>query len=198
MPRRVDLIVIHCSATPNDRTLFSGSGPSLRTPLDEIDAWHRQRRFLRSHPESAHFNPRHRSVGYHFIIARNGAVFTGRHEDEVGAHAASFNVSSIGICLVGTDAYTPAQWAWLKSTVPTIAARHGVPLQMPAREVDRRAGGPGYREVNGICGHRDLSPDGNGNGLVEPFEWLKTCPGFSVGDWLAGGMEPLSGHVTQE
>jgi hypothetical protein len=31
--------------------------------------------------------------------------------------------------------------------------------------------------------------------VIEPFEWLKTCPGFSVADWLAGGMVPLQEHL---
>ena len=35
-----------------------------------------------------------------------------------------------------------------------------------------------------IIGHRDLSPDRNGNGVVEPFEWMKACPSFDVAAWL--------------
>jgi hypothetical protein len=29
-------------------------------------------------------------------------------------------------------------------------------------------------------GHRDLSPDLDGNGHIEPDEWMKQCPGFDV------------------
>ena len=35
---------------------------------------------------------------------------------------------------------------------------------------------PGSR----VCGHRDLSPDRNGNGEIEPEEWIKACPCFEV------------------
>lgn len=35
---------------------------------------------------------------------------------------------------------------------------------------------PGSR----VCGHRDLSPDLNGNGEIEPEEWIKACPCFEV------------------
>lgn len=35
---------------------------------------------------------------------------------------------------------------------------------------------PGCR----ICGHRDLSPDLNGNGEIKPEEWIKACPCFEV------------------
>ena len=31
-----------------------------------------------------------------------------------------------------------------------------------------------------VVGHRDLSPDLNGNGEVEPMEWTKQCPCFEV------------------
>jgi len=31
-----------------------------------------------------------------------------------------------------------------------------------------------------VCGHRDLSPDLNGNGEIEPEEWIKQCPCFEV------------------
>lgn len=31
-----------------------------------------------------------------------------------------------------------------------------------------------------ICGHRDLSPDLNKNGIIEPHEWIKVCPCFDV------------------
>lgn len=35
-----------------------------------------------------------------------------------------------------------------------------------------------------IIGHRDLSPDLNGNGKIESFEWQKACPSFEVSEWL--------------
>jgi len=46
-----------------------------------------------------------------------------------------------------------------------------------------------------IKGHRDFSPDLNGNGIIERNEWMKTCPGFSVADWLKGGMAPMTEHL---
>ena len=37
-------------------------------------------------------------------------------------------------------------------------------------------------------GHRDLSPDLNGNGEIEPEEWIKACPCFEVkeSDFFSG------------
>lgn len=176
--RQINLIVIHCSATPNGRW----------TRVADIDHWHRQRGFARQPAARQRYNPDLAAIGYHWVIGLNGARFSGRHLDEVGAHAAQWNTHSIGICLIGTDRYTPDQWAALADQVAHLAKLYNVPLQF----ADIPAQGRGAR---GICGHRDLSPDGNGNGIVEPFEWLKTCPGFSVRDWLAGGMAPMDGHL---
>ena len=39
---------------------------------------------------------------------------------------------------------------------------------------------PGVR----IVGHRDLSPDRNGDGKISRNEWLKDCPCFDVAAWL--------------
>jgi N-acetylmuramoyl-L-alanine amidase len=35
-----------------------------------------------------------------------------------------------------------------------------------------------------VCGHRDLSPDLNGDGEIEPEEWIKACPCFEVKESL--------------
>ncbi len=37
-----------------------------------------------------------------------------------------------------------------------------------------------FRNNVRICGHRDLSPDLNGDGVIEPEEWIKECPCFEV------------------
>jgi len=38
--------------------------------------------------------------------------------------------------------------------------------------------------IGRICGHRDFSPDLNGDGLITPDEWVKACPCFEVSDKL--------------
>lgn len=72
-----ELIVIHCSATP----------PDMDIGVKEIDIWHRRQRFL--------------SIGYHFVIRRDGTLEIGRPVDQPGAHAHGHNDNAIGICLVG-------------------------------------------------------------------------------------------------
>ena len=36
-----------------------------------------------------------------------------------------------------------------------------------------------------VCGHRDFSPDLNGNGYIEPHEYIKQCPSFNVKNWVS-------------
>lgn len=166
-PSKIDLIVIHCSATPN------GEWVDAQT----IDRWHHERGFARADRFRLRQNQQLASIGYHFVVYTNGAVMTGRHLEETGAHAFGHNLRSIGICLIGTDAYSRAQWEALAANVRGLIERH-----------------PGCR----VLGHRDLSEDVNGDGLIERWEWHKTCPGFDVATWFAGDMRPLPGHLLGE
>ena len=180
--RPITLIVIHCSASPNGDSLFRPPGGlaaqrgqanqlGFQTPVQTIDAWHAARGFKRTDTARALQNPDLKAIGYHFVIYTNGAVVTGRGLDEIGAHVAGFNQKSLGICMVGADQFSPEQWQSLADLV------HGMQKKYPEAK---------------IVGHRDLSPDANGNGVVESFEWLKTCPGFDVAAWLANGMQPTA------
>ncbi len=182
--RHIRLIVIHCSASPNDRTLFTGKygTPGFRDPAHEIDAWHKQRGFHRDSYWRGRQNGGLEAIGYHYVIARNGALFTGRHEDEPGAHVTGWNATSLGICLVGTDMFTEQQWLQLAQTVSGLARRLNVPLASPDLQVVN-----GKRRVlmAGVCGHREIP------GVA------KACPGFDVSDWLAGDMKASPAH-TQE
>lgn len=106
-------------------------------------------------------------AGYHFYIRKDGRIVTTRPLDRIGAHARGFNGHSIGICYEGgldirgrpADTRTSWQRHSLRVLVKTLLADY-----------------PGCR----VCGHRDLSPDLNGNGTVEPEEWIKECPCFDA------------------
>lgn len=121
----------------------------------EIDEWHRNR------------NPPFRMIGYHHVIRRNGDIEGGRSHRDKGAHVKGHNHESIGVCLVGgldenrdpEDNYTGDQWASLLNLL------HSLKAEFPHAE---------------ILGHRDLSPDINGDGIIEEWEWLKICPCFDV------------------
>lgn len=181
MHREIDELIVHCSDTPNGASLFEGrhGAPGFRTPVEVIDAWHatgtkKRRPLRRALAWRMKMNEPLGAIGYHYVIYTAGTLVTGRHLDEVGAHVQGNNLRSIGVCLIGRDAFTPPQWATLASLVAHWRARR-----------------PGIR----IRGHRDCSPDQDDDGIVEPWEWLKTCPGFDVAGWIAGGMVPPPQHV---
>lgn len=176
--RPINLIVIHCSASPNGDSLFRGSFGTFGfvTPVAAIDSWHVKRGFHRQPADRQRFNPSLAAIGYHYVIQLDGTVVTGRHVDEPGAHVAGSNQKSIGICMIGTDRFTHEQWESLAGAVRLLRERY-----------------PGAK----VVGHRDLSPDQNKNGVVESFEWLKTCPGFDVAAWLESGMTPPAKAVME-
>jgi len=119
MARIIDLIVIHCSDSPNGKSLFTGSPskPGFITPVMEIDRWHKERGFKRLPNWRSRQNPELSSIGYHFVVYTRGVVATGRHLDEVGAHVEGRNANSIGICLIGRDQFSREQWESLKALV---------------------------------------------------------------------------------
>lgn len=201
MTRKINLIVIHCSATPSGKRLQQGTPgkPGFLNAPQVINAWHAARSFKRNPEAVRKFNSTLPSIGYHFVVDIDGQVFTGRGLDEVGAHAAGFNGNSIGICLIGgverEGRYTPAQWKSLREVVLWQAKEQTVPLSAPLRGAATPETPAGFGVAGGICGHRDLSPDTNANGQVEAREWLKTCPGFDVAAWLQRGLVPERQHV---
>ncbi len=176
MTRKIDLIVIHCSASINGVSLFTGKlgDADFCTPAQEIDKWHAARGFRRNPNWCERQEPTLAHIGYHFVIYTAGAVLACRHLDEVGAHVHGYNAASIGICMIGTDSYSAEQWYCLKILIENL----------------RKA----YPRAR-VVGHRDLSPDTDGDGIVEPQEWLKTCPGFDVAGWLRGGLQAPAGHI---
>lgn len=76
--RKIDKIVIHCSATPKGRYF----------DVDDIRRWHVQERGWSN-------------VGYHYIILLDGTIQLGRSIEVVGAHVKGHNLTSIGICYIG-------------------------------------------------------------------------------------------------
>ena len=146
-----DLLVVHCSATR----------PTQDIGVREITHWHRQRGFD--------------TVGYHFVIRRNGEVEIGRPDDAIGAHAKGYNAKSIAICMIGgvdttgkpSNNFTAAQFTALHDLLKTLKGRY-----------------PDAR----ILGHRDLSADLNGDGKITPNEFMKACPSFDVSEWAIQSM----------
>lgn len=105
--------------------------------------------------------------GYHLLVLPAGSIRQLWPLDRVANGARGYNATSVHVAWVGgvdasgrpTDNRTPAQRAALRELVRRLARR------FPGAE---------------IVGHRDLSPDLNGNGIVDPWERVKECPCFDV------------------
>lgn len=83
-------ITVHCTATKNGESV----------PISRIRQWHLDKGW--------------KDIGYHVVIDVDGSVNLGRPFVEQGAHVEGENEGNIGLCLVGTDKFTPEQWRSLK------------------------------------------------------------------------------------
>ena len=102
--RKINEIIIHCAATPNGKEFT----------VYDIDRWHAERGF---HRTNKYFTPDLKAIGYHLVIYIDGTVHAGRDIAEIGAHCEGHNSGSIGICLIGTDEFSPAQWEALADVI---------------------------------------------------------------------------------
>jgi N-acetyl-anhydromuramyl-L-alanine amidase AmpD len=130
-------IVLHCAFTP----------AKMDVGVAEITRWHKERGF--------------RTIGYHWVIRRDGTVEAGRPEREIGAHclAQGMNSVSIGICLVGgmergkpANNFLPEQFTACAKLIADIRRR--------------------YRAILRVTGHNDHEPG-------------RACPNFDVPAFLA-------------
>lgn len=146
----IDSLVIHCSATR--------AGQDVRAA--DIDKWHKERGFA--------------MIGYNYVVDLDGTVEIGRPLSRDGAHCnkaglsgKSYNKHSIGIVYVGglDENGNPADTRTLEQKQALADLVYKLIDQYPIIEV---------------IGHRDASPDKNGNGVVEENEWIKQCPCFDV------------------
>lgn len=161
---KIDSIIIHCSATKE----------GVNFKAKDIDRMHKQRGF--------------NQIGYHYIIDLDGTVETGRPLTSFGAHCntkgfsgSSYNKHSIGICYIGgldsngkpADTRTEAQKQVLHELVAKLCKKY---------------------QILEILGHRDTSPDLDGDGEVEPQEWIKHCPCFEVGEEFPNFLKTVVVH----
>ena len=107
--RKIDEIIIHCSATPEGRD----------HSVADVTAWHRARGF--------------RTIGYHYLVHIDGRVERGRPESEIGAHCLGHNARSIGVYYVGglasdcktpKDTRTPEQRRMLRELVKGLQRKY--------------------------------------------------------------------------
>jgi len=131
---KTDTIVIHCTQTPAD----------MDFGVDKVTTWHKNRGFD--------------TIGYHYLIKRDGTLEAGRDEDLVGAHAVQVNGTSIGVALVGggnvdmgwENNFLPEQFDTLKQIISRLKEDY---------------------DITKIIGHYQVDDK-------------KKCPSFDVPKWL--------------
>ena len=109
--------------------------------------------------------------GYHYIIKRNGEIVNLLPEEKASNGVKGHNQNSVHISYIGgidkngnpLDNRTDEQKHAMFNKLISLSEK--------------------YPDAT-ILGHRDLSPDKNGNGVIEPSEWIKYCPSFDVREWL--------------
>lgn len=105
--------------------------------------------------------------GYHYLIDASGKIHQLLDESKVSNGVYGYNATSINVAYIGgidsrgksVDNRTEAQKKALREIVAKLKAKY------PGAEV---------------LGHRDISPDKNGNGIVDPWERIKDCPCFDA------------------
>ena len=75
--RKINEIIVHCAATREGRDFT----------VEDITRWHKARGFA--------------TIGYHYVIYRDGSIHEGRPLEQIGAHCVGHNKHSIGICYIG-------------------------------------------------------------------------------------------------
>ncbi len=192
MKRTINAIVIHCAATPNGKPFTAAQINEMHgKPVYKNGIMIRKHQFERSSQAVRSFNPHFKYIGYHNFIGVDGKLETGRALEEIGAHVQGSNAKSIGSCMAGTDKYTEEAWLSLRSHIIKLA---GVIYGKNILSADSAINA--YQEMKiSIKGHRDYSPDLNGDGIIQRTEFIKTCPGFDVDEWVKDGMMPVKGSL---
>lgn len=108
--------------------------------------------------------------GYHYVVKPDGTIIDMLPENEVANGVKGYNANSIHVSWIGglmragkailpCDNRTPAQKQALYDLLSELKAK--------------------YKGAT-IMGHRDISPDKNHNGVVDPWERIKQCPCFDA------------------
>tara|TARA_R100001244_G_scaffold36527_1_gene33465 strand:- start:971 stop:1516 length:546 start_codon:yes stop_codon:yes gene_type:complete len=143
-----------------------------------IDEWHRDRGFD--------------EIGYHYVIlndsryynlnesSADGIVEPGRSIDIQGAHCLGRNHDSIGICLIGVDEFTPAQYKSLKELCERLMEEYGI-------------------SSDDIYGHNEFSTKTCPNFSVDDFvEEYITNPSDTESNPVRDSYKELGNAVTDE
>ena len=107
-----------------------------------------------------------RNPGYHYVVKPDGNIIQMLDENRVSNGVKGYNQSAINVAYIGgidskgkaVDNRTDNQKGALFDLLVKLKQKYKSAI---------------------IMGHRDISPDLNHNGVVDPWERIKECPCFS-------------------
>lgn len=104
-----------------------------------------------------------KAPGYHYVVTANGKIHKLLDTDKVSNGVKGFNSVTVNIAYTGgmdgIDNRTDEQKKSLVTLLKLLRKRYPDAV---------------------IQGHRDFSPDLNGNGKIEKNEYIKMCPSFDA------------------
>ena len=108
-----------------------------------------------------------KAPGYHVVVLANGTIHQLLPDSEISNGVQGYNSTAINVAYTGgidgngkaVDNRTEEQKKSLISLLKSLRER--------------------YPKAK-IMGHRDISPDKNSNGIVDPWERIKECPCFDA------------------
>lgn len=108
-----------------------------------------------------------KNPGYGYVVLADGTIHQLLDDDKVSNGVKGYNSTAINVAYIGgidtegkaIDNRTGPQKKALRKLLKLLKSR--------------------YPEAE-ILGHRDISPDTNGNGVVDPWERIKECPCFDA------------------
>lgn len=105
--------------------------------------------------------------GYHYVVMPDGSIEQLLSEGRMSNGVKGYNSTGINVAYVGgIDSHGKA--------VDNRTAEQKASMRMLLKEIHAR-----YPSAK-IMGHRDISPDRNGNGVVDAWERIKECPCFDA------------------
>lgn len=107
-----------------------------------------------------------KNPGYHYVVLADGDTVQLLDESGISNGVKGYNSTSINVAYTGgvekdrnVDNRTEAQRISLRKILQELRSRYPQAV---------------------ILGHRDISSDKNGNGIVDPWERIKDCPCFDA------------------
>lgn len=157
--RKITAIVLHCTASPQTQTV-----KVITDYWKKVMGW--------------------KKPGYHHLISADGTDNQLLPISEVSNGVQGFNSNSIHISYIGGVEVLKG-----KNSKGQVIDVLGKPIdnrtdaQKLTMEMLVRNYHKAFPDAE-IKGHRDFSVDKNRDGIIQPSEWMKTCPSFSVAQWI--------------